>query len=112
MSIGSSDVSNDLRPAVVLHQCVRPRLSCLATLKIPPGPDLLDSVRYQRSHLSRARFRGAGDLAAARLQLAGRLKRKIAPRGEFFIAQSFPPWASMIEREIASPIPIPLGFVV
>ena len=44
--------------------------------------------------------------------LAGRLKRKIAPRGEFFIAHSFPPWASMIEREIASPMPIPSDFVV
>jgi len=28
-------------------------------------------------------------------------------RGEFFIAHSFPPWASVIEREIASPMPIP-----
>src|SRR5207245_7582049 len=44
--------------------------------------------------------------------LAGRLKRKIAPRGEFFIAHSFPPWASMIEREIASPMPIPSDFVM
>src|SRR6266481_6131704 len=30
-------------------------------------------VRYQRSHLSRARFRGAGDLAAARHGDAGPL---------------------------------------
>jgi len=28
------------------------------------------------------------------------------------IAQIRPPWASMIEREIESPIPMPSGFVV
>jgi len=42
----------------------------------------------------------------------GRLKKKIAPRGEFSLAHSLPPWASMIERLIASPMPIPSDLVV
>ncbi len=32
--------------------------------------------------------------------------------GRVVIAHSFPPWASMIERQIASPMPIPSGLVV
>src|SRR2546422_4608053 len=34
------------------------------------------------------------------LCFVGKLKRKIAPRGEFSIAHNLPPWASMIERLI------------
>src|SRR5882672_810185 len=43
---------------------------------------------------------------------AGRLNRKVAPGPWFGSAHNRPPWASMIERLIASPIPIPWGFVV
>ena len=37
---------------------------------------------------------------------------KVAPRPAFCEAHSFPPCASMIERQIESPIPSPLGLVV
>jgi hypothetical protein len=43
---------------------------------------------------------------------AGRVKRKTAPRGSFAAAQIWAPCASTIERQIASPIPMPLGLVV
>jgi len=42
----------------------------------------------------------------------GSVKQKTAPCGSFGIAQSRPPWASTIERLIASPMPMPLGLVV
>ena len=37
---------------------------------------------------------------------------KTAPRGSFFSAQSLPPCASMIDRLIGNPIPMPCGLVV
>jgi choline dehydrogenase-like flavoprotein len=43
---------------------------------------------------------------------AGRLNSKIAPRGTFAFAHSRPPCASMIERQIASPMPMPPDLVV
>ena len=36
---------------------------------------------------------------------------KTAPLGTFGVAQSRPPWASMIDRLIASPMPMPSGLV-
>jgi hypothetical protein len=36
----------------------------------------------------------------------------VAPWGTFAVAHSRPPWASMIERQIESPIPMPLDLVV
>ena len=42
----------------------------------------------------------------------GRANWKTAPRGVLALAQSCPPCASMIERQIGSPIPIPAGLVV
>jgi hypothetical protein len=35
----------------------------------------------------------------------------VAPLSEFAVAQILPSWASTIERQIDSPIPIPLDFV-
>ena len=43
---------------------------------------------------------------------AGRLKWNEAPRSGFVLAQSRPSWASMIERQIANPMPMPCGLVV
>src|SRR5436309_1284475 len=43
---------------------------------------------------------------------AGRVKRKRAPRGAFAAAEIRPPWASTIERQIASPMPMPPDLVV
>jgi hypothetical protein len=42
----------------------------------------------------------------------GKVNRNTAPRDAFMSAHSRPPWASMIERQIDSPIPTPLDFVV
>src|SRR5882757_7148490 len=42
----------------------------------------------------------------------GRVNCNVAPWGRFAVAQSRPPWASMIERQIESPIPMPLDLVV
>src|SRR2546426_271675 len=39
----------------------------------------------------------------------GRLTRKLAPAPWFDSAHKRPPWASMIEREIDKPIPMPWG---
>src|SRR5206468_1120675 len=36
----------------------------------------------------------------------------VAPRPSLAVAQSRPPWASTIERQIASPMPRPCGLVV
>ena len=35
-----------------------------------------------------------------------------APRGSHLVAHSRPPWASIIERQIERPMPMPSGFVV
>lgn len=43
---------------------------------------------------------------------AGRVKENVAPGPSLGSAQSRPPWASMIERLIANPKPMPCGFVV
>ena len=43
---------------------------------------------------------------------AGRLNWNKAPRGSLAVTHSRPPCASMIERQIAKPIPIPSGLVV
>src|SRR6201991_348899 len=42
----------------------------------------------------------------------GSVKTNAAPGDAFFSAHNFPPWDSMIERQIASPMPIPCPFVV
>jgi hypothetical protein len=36
----------------------------------------------------------------------------VAPWGAFAVAHSRPPWASMIERQIESPLPVPPDLVV
>ena len=43
---------------------------------------------------------------------AGKVNWNIAPRGRLASAHKRPPWASMMDRQIESPIPIPLVFVV
>src|SRR6266568_759269 len=64
---------------------------------------------------------GCGDGAGGRRGLAaydepspgpGRLNRKVAPWGTFAVAHIRPPCASMIERQIDSPMPMPPGLVV
>src|SRR6266851_7914318 len=42
----------------------------------------------------------------------GRLNRNVAPWGMFAVAHIRPPCASMIERQIDSPMPMPPGLVV
>ena len=42
----------------------------------------------------------------------GSVNRNAAPQGALASAQSRPPWASMMERQIDKPIPVPLVFVV
>ncbi len=44
--------------------------------------------------------------------VTGKAKWNTAPRGSFFAAQSRPPCASMIDRQIGNPMPIPCGLVV
>ena len=43
---------------------------------------------------------------------SGTVNVKAAPWGSLGVAQRRPPWASTIERQIESPMPMPLGFVV
>jgi hypothetical protein len=40
------------------------------------------------------------------------VKLKMAPRGWFASTHSRPPWASTMERQMESPMPTPLAFVV
>jgi hypothetical protein len=42
----------------------------------------------------------------------GNVNRNTAPRGAFTSAHNRPSWAWMIDRQIDSPIPTPLDFVV
>jgi hypothetical protein len=42
----------------------------------------------------------------------GSVKLKMAPLGWLAVTHNHPPWASMIERQIDSPMPKPSGFVV
>src|SRR6266851_155381 len=44
--------------------------------------------------------------------LVGRVKQKLAPRGELSAAHKRPPCDSTMERLMRSPMPVPLGFVV
>jgi len=50
--------------------------------------------------------------ARAGYDCVGVKNRKMAPRGWFASAHNRPPCASMIERQIESPIPKPVGLVV
>src|ERR1700686_2953155 len=50
-----------------------------------------------------------GNAASA---FTGRVNCNVAPWGTFAVAHSLPPWASMIERQTESPIPMPLDLVV
>src|SRR3954467_7044762 len=49
---------------------------------------------------------------AAWSAFTGSVNSNVAPKGTFGVTHSRPPWASMIERQIESPIPMPLDFVV
>ncbi|BCG94114.1 hypothetical protein MesoLj131a_29780 [Mesorhizobium sp. 131-2-1] len=42
----------------------------------------------------------------------GKVNWNMAPVGAFVSAHNRAPWASMIERQMDSPMPVPLGFVV
>src|SRR5262249_41645090 len=42
----------------------------------------------------------------------GKVNLNAAPRGLLASAHRRPPWASMMDRQIDSPMPVPLGFVV
>jgi FixJ family two-component response regulator len=42
----------------------------------------------------------------------GNVNRNTVPCGSFASTHSFPPWASMMERQIESPVPVSLDFVV
>src|SRR6266849_3910996 len=44
--------------------------------------------------------------------LVGRVKQKLAPRGELSAAHKRPPCDSTMERLMRSPMPVPCGFVV
>ena len=76
-----------------------------------PVPQLPASGRrFQDSHLlcdAGERRHAAADASAAGIQ-----KEKTAPGPRFDSAHRRPPWASMIERLIASPSPMPCGLVV
>ena len=52
------------------------------------------------------------DLTSHDAACQGRVNRNVAPCGTFPSAQMRPPCASMIERQIDSSIPMPLGLVV
>ncbi|MEA2966023.1 MAG: hypothetical protein QOI46_6121, partial [Alphaproteobacteria bacterium] len=57
-----------------------------------------------------ARF--ASRSGTARIHPAGSVKWKTAPLGVLSVAHTLPPCASMIDRQIDSPIPMPAGLVV
>src|ERR1700745_2348387 len=44
--------------------------------------------------------------------LAGKVKQKLAPRGELLAAHRRPPCDSIMERLMRSPMPVPCGLVV
>ena len=66
---------------------------------------LSDRVSKEASSMGR-------QVATPSLLWAGRVNWKLAPRGTVAAAHTRPPWASMIERQIDSPMPIPPGLVV
>ena len=53
-----------------------------------------------------------GPLVYCSLSALGRVKKKVVPKGLRGNAQSLPPCASMIDRQMERPKPIPLDFVV
>jgi hypothetical protein len=71
------------------------RMVRLIRAELNAAPPVLWTV-YGRSHDAVSAF-------------IGRVNCNVAPWGTFAVAQSRPPWASMIERQIESPIPMPLG---
>ena len=67
--------------------------------------------------ISRGAFVRLSNREAARIDswvysAAGRVNRNTAPRGSLWSTHKRPPCATMMERQIASPIPSPLVFVV
>jgi ClpP class serine protease len=70
-----------------------------------------------RGHVGHRRPQGACTLTAGRNQApaparTGSVKQKVSPGPSFAVAHMWPPCASMIERQTASPIPIPCSLVV
>jgi hypothetical protein len=74
----------------------------------------LNSLRGTLSHalVTPGRGRWLPDGGGQLLRIRGRAKWKVAPRSALAVAQNLPPCASMIERLIESPMPMPPGFVV
>ena|SRR5213593_3607511 len=72
-------------------------------VRAPPGRRLGASTRQH--------FGTCPDLGTW-IQAEGSVNAKVAPDPLFGSAHIRPPWASMIDRLIASPMPMPFGFVV
>ena len=70
-----------------------------------------EAMRGSRMEPSAEHHRGHSTAAVLPLPL-GSVNWKVAPLASLAITRNFPPWASMIERLIANPIPIPCGLVV
>jgi hypothetical protein len=73
-------------------------------LRAPKGHDLQLAISVRVGDVS--------PFASFRSAFAGRSNSKVAPRSGLRVARRRPPWFSIIERTIASPIPIPCGLVV
>ena len=95
--------------------------------EIGPIPELSDAMSVEQNDFDVAvidiNLRGCSAYAGGRADacrkaayfhdwLNRNVKQKTVPRGSFGVAQSRPPCASTIERQMESPMPKPVGFVV
>src|SRR5207247_10971615 len=102
-----------------LHAVRTPLQHSLPTRR---SSDLLNAIARQSQQALQAASHGEivvhdedgwlGLSHAAGAPTSGKMKWKVAPPPALFVAQMTPPCASMIDRAIASPIPMPSRFVV
>jgi len=73
--------------------------------------EVLEKVVVTKGRTGSSKRNASGDHSWASA-LVGRVKWKLAPRGELSAAHKRPPCDSTMERLIDSPMPVPWGFVV
>src|SRR5437660_1931276 len=74
---------------------------------VPPSGGPRELLRFETTVAERSTAGRSEPGAPHALAVAGSVKRKTAPRGEFGAARIRPRCESMIERQMASPIPVP-----
>jgi len=98
------DVQMPVMSGLDLHRSLVEAGNAIPTILVTAYPNDADRARCAR----RSDLKRVHELSPT----LGKVNRNTAPRGFFVSAQSRPPWARTMDRQIDSPIPTPLDFVL